>query len=463
MAELRDLLSQAAERVADYRERLPEMSVAPAYDVDEVRAAVGGAMPDQPRRPDEVVDQLARAAEPALVATAGPRYFGFVNGGSLDAAVGADLLTTGWDQNAALPVMSPAAAIVEEVVGVWLKDLLGLPAGASFGLVTGGQEANTVGLAAARHHVLDQAGWDVEADGLAGAPPIRVAVGAERHVTIDRALRVLGLGTRSVHEVSVDANGAMDIDRLDDELAKPADRPTIVCLQAGNVNTGAVDDLARGCATAHRRGAWVHVDGAFGLWAAASSATRRLVSGIEQADSWATDGHKWLNVPYDSGFAFCAHPDAHRAATSFAAAYLPAPAAGGLRAPFDYVLNASRRARGFPVWAALQQLGRSGLAELVERCCRLARRFAAALHEAEGFEVANDIVLNQVLVRFRDDSTTDRLIEAVQHDGTCWLGGTTWRGKRYMRISVSNWSTTEADVDRSVAAIMAAAARSGPV
>lgn len=462
MGEFRDLLRETAERVAGYRERLPELPVSSAHDVDELRAALGGSLPDRPRKPSEVLEQLAEAAEPGLVAIAGPRYFGFVNGGSLDAAVGADVLTAGWDQNAALPVMSPAAAMVEEVVGSWLKELLGLPGEASFGLVTGGQEANTVGLAAARHDVLARIGWDVEADGLVGAPPVRVVAGAERHVTIDRALRVLGLGARSVVEVPADANGALDVDRLDDELAGSPDRPTIVCLQAGNVNTGAVDDLARGCTTAHRHGAWVHVDGAFGLWASASPTTRPLVSGVEQADSWATDGHKWLNVPYDSGFVFCARPDAHRAATSFAADYLPPPEAGDLRAPFDYVLSASRRARGFAAWAALQQLGRLGVAELVDRCCRLARRFAVALGEADGFEVANDVVLNQVLVRFGDDDTTDRLIDSVQRDGTCWMGGTIWRGRRHMRISVSNWSTTEADVDRSVAALLAAA-RSLPV
>ncbi|MDP9075737.1 MAG: aminotransferase class V-fold PLP-dependent enzyme, partial [Actinomycetota bacterium] len=326
-----------------------------------------------------------------------------------------------------------------------------------FGFVTGGQGANTVALAAARHHVLAQSGWDVEQRGMVGGPAVRVVANGERHATIDRALRLLGLGAGSLEPVATGDQGAIDVDDLEAALARSPAGPTIVCLQAGNVNTGAFDDLAAATAIAHRHGAWVHVDGAFGLWAAANPTTRHLTAGIEAADSWATDGHKWLNVPYDSGYAFCAHPEAHAGAMSYTAAYLTGQGQRGLRAPADYVLESSRRARGFATWAALRQLGRSGVAELVERCCSLARRFAQQLVEADGVAVVNDVVLNQVLVRFGDDDRTERVVERVQQSGECWMGATTWHGMRLMRISVSNWSTTEADVDRSVAAVLAAA------
>jgi glutamate/tyrosine decarboxylase-like PLP-dependent enzyme len=311
-----------------------------------------------------------------------------------------------------------------------------------------------VSLAAARHHVLADAGWDVEQNGLAGGPAVRVVANAERHGTVDRALRVLGLGAGALEPVAGDAQGAIDVDDLARVLGSRPAGPTIVCLQAGNVNTGAFDNLAAATSVAHDHPAWVHVDGAFGLWAAANPATRHLVAGIETADSWATDGHKWLNVPYDSGYAFCAHPDAHAAAMSYTAAYLTPQGHAGLRAPGDYVLESSRRARGFATWAALRQLGRSGVAELVDRCCELARRFAEQLSAIDGVRIANDVVLNQVLVRFGDDDReTDRVIEAVQRSGECWMGATTWRGLRLMRISVSSWRTSAADVDRSVAAI----------
>ena len=343
-------------------------------------------------------------------------------------------------------------------------DLLGLPPGASFGFVTGAQGANTVCLAAARHKVLADAGWDVERDGLVGAPAVRVLAGAERHATIDRSLRLLGFGTGVIEPVDTDGNGAIDVGALRQVLAGRPSGPVIVCLQAGNVNTGACDDLAGAVAAARVHGAWVHVDGAFGLWAAASPPTRHLVTGMETADSWGTDGHKWLNVPYDSGYAFCAHPEAHAAAMAYTAAYLVGTAPPTVRSPGDYVLESSRRARGLATWAALRELGRSGVADLVDRCCGLARRFATQLTAIDGVTVANDVVLNQVLVRFDDDdATTDRVIECVQRSGECWMGSTTWHGRRLMRISVSNWSTTEADVDRSVRAIAAAvrAARSG--
>ena len=459
MTSLHDPLVAAAARAADHREAAAEQPVVPLdVDLDALRARLG-PLPGGPTPADVVVRELAEAVEPALVATTGPRYFGFVVGGALDAATAADVLAVGWDQPAFNPVTSPGAAVVEDVAGAWLVELLGLPAGASYGFVTGGQAANTVALAAARHHVLACAGWDVERRGLAGAPRVRVVAGVERHATIDRSLRLLGFGTDVVEPVDVDAQGAVDVAALERVLAGgPTGReaPTIVCLQAGNVNSGAFDDLAGGTAVAHGHDAWVHVDGAFGLWAAASPASRHLTAGLEDADSWAADGHKWLNVPYDSGYAFCAHPEAHAAAMSFTAAYLTGHGEGGLRAPSDFVPESSRRARGFATYAALRELGRSGVAGLVDRCCGLARRFAERLGRAEGVAIANDVVLNQVLVGFGDDRHTDDVVARIQRSGTCWMGATTWHGRRLMRISVSSWRTTADDVDRSVDAILAA-------
>jgi glutamate/tyrosine decarboxylase-like PLP-dependent enzyme len=456
MDDLDVLLRTAARHAADYRAGLAGRPVAPTADVAAVRKALGGELPAHGTAPADVLERLVAAAEPGLMSSAGPRFFGFVIGGSLPSATAADILAVGWDQCAFNAVLSPAAAAAEEVAGGWLKDLLGIPAGASVGFVTGAQEANTVGLAAGRHQVLGRAGWDVERDGLHGAPRVRVVAGVERHATIDRSLRLLGFGAACVEPVAADPNGAIDVADLERVLASGADGPVIVCLQAGNVNTGACDDLARACALARRHGAWVHVDGAFGLWAAASPDLRHLVEGLELADSWGCDGHKWLNLPYDSAFAFCADPGVHAAAVSYTAAYLVGSGAGapGLG---DLTLGSSRRARGFATWAGLRELGREGVAELVERSCRLARRFADGLR-AGGAEIANDVVLNQVLVGFGDDARTDRVVAAVQADGTCWLGGTTWRGRRLMRVSVSNWSTTEDDVDASVEAILTAAA-----
>ena len=456
MTSLRDLLVDAATRAATHRDRAADMPVFPAgVDLDELRARLG-SLPERPIPTADVVRDLADAVEPALVATTGPRYFGFVVGGALDAATAADVLTVGWDQPAFNPLTSPGAAVVEDVTGDWLKDLLGLPAEASFGLVTGGQTANTVALAAARHHVLAAVGWDVEQRGLAGGPPVRVVANGERHATIDRSLRLLGLGADVIEPVATDDQGAIDVADLARVLAAGPTGPTIVCLQAGNVNSGAFDDLAAASAVAHDHGAWVHVDGAFGLWAAASPATRHLTAGVEAADSWAVDGHKWLNVPYDSGYAFCAHPAAHLAAMSFTAAYLTGHGEGGFRAPSDYVPESSRRARGFATYAGLRELGRSGVADLVDRCCALARRFADRLGAVDGVTIANDVVLNQVLVGFGRDHRTDRVVDEVQRSGVCWLGATTWHGQRLMRISVSNWRTTAEDVDRSVDAIVAA-------
>src|SRR5215211_6401698 len=452
-------LETAAAHATQFLRGLADRPVAARAGAEELRARLGGPLPEHPSDPAEVVAQLAKLADDGLVATAGPRYFGFVVGGSLPAALAADWLAAAWDQNAGLFVLGPAAATVEDVAAGWLAELLDLPPGVSTGFVTGGLGANFTGLAAARHHVLAQAGWDVERDGLIGAPPVEVVVGAERHVTVDVALRYLGLGSGRLRIVPADGQGRMDPAALPEVLAA-CTGPTIVCAQAGNVNTGAFDPLAKIIPAAHAQRAWVHVDGAFGLWAAASPARRHLVAGVEQADSVATDAHKWLNVPYDSGLVFVARPEAHRAAFAKSAAYF-VPGREGERDPDAFTPEASRRARGFPVWAALRSLGRSGVAELVERCCGHARRFADALAAADGVEVLNEVVLNQVLVRFPDpggdsDARTREVIRRVQAGGILWLGGTTWHGMAAMRISVSSWSTTTDDVDRSVAAILEA-------
>lgn len=452
--DLAALLARAASVAAAYRAELPDRPVRAAVDLDIVRAGFDGPLPRTPTPAAEVVERLVAAAGPGLVATAGPRYFGFVVGGALPSATAADMLTAGWDQCAFNPALSPAGTAAEQVAGRWLVELLGLPPTASVGFVTGGQAANTVGLAAARHDVLGRAGWDVEADGLGGAPRVRVVAGVERHATVDRSLRLLGLGTAAVEEVAADANGAIDVADLRRVLAAGSG-PVIVCLQAGNVNTGACDDLRAAVPLAREHGAWVHVDGAFGLWAAASPARAHLVDGVELADSWACDGHKWLNLPYDSGFAICAHPATQVAALSYTAAYLVG--SGSARpAPSDLTPESSRRARGFAAWAAIAELGAQGVAALVDRCCALAARFADGL-AAGGAEIGNDVVLNQVLARFGDDAHTDAVIDAVQRDGTCWLGGTTWRGSRWIRVAVSNATTTAADVDASVAAVLRAA------
>ena len=457
MTDLRALLRRSADGVADWREAAPSRPVVPTSDPSGLRAALGGPLPEQGSDPSRVIEELTAAVEPALVASVGPRYFGFVVGGSLDSATAADVLAAGWDQMAFNPASSIAAAVTEEVAGSWLKQALRLPETASFGFVTGAGGANTVGLAAARHRVLARAGWDVERDGLTGGPRLRVIACEERHATIDRSLRLLGLGAGGLVTVAAGPNGAIDVAALKDALAGDA-APTIVCAQTGNVNTGACDDLAGVCAATRPHGAWVHVDGAFGLWASASPSKRHLVNGVEEADSWGVDGHKWLNVPYDAGYVFCADPEAHAAAMSVSAAYLVGHGEGTVRSPTDYVTESSRRARGFATWAALRELGRDGLAELVDRCCLLALRFAKRLEELPGVEIGNEVVLNQVLASFGSDERTDQVIAAVQRDGTCWMGGTTWRGRRYMRISVSNWTTRETDVDLSVEAIARAIA-----
>ena len=448
----RELFLQVAEYAGDFVETLETRPIRADANVGELTAVLGGPLPEDPADPRAVLAELVEAVEPGIVASPSGRYFGFVIGGGVPAAVAADMLTTVWDQNAGLYVAGPAAAVVEEVCRGWLAELLGLPPHVSVALVTGTQMAHVTALAAARHHVLARAGWDVPADGLAGAPRIRVVAGESRHVTLDRALRLLGIGASSLEIVPSDDQGRMRVD----ELPNLGGGPTIVCGKAGEVNTGAYDDLEAIADAAAESGAWFHVDGAFGLWAAASPTLRHLVRGVERADSWTTDAHKWLNVPYDSGFAFCAHPDAHRAAIGVTASYLIHTDDPRERDQMDWTPEFSRRARGFAVYAALRSLGRSGIADLVERSCARARHFAELL-EAGGASILNDVVLNQVLVRFGDGEHTREVIRRVQDDGTCWLSGTDWRGEHAMRISVSNWRTTEEDVERSAAAILAAA------
>jgi glutamate/tyrosine decarboxylase-like PLP-dependent enzyme len=457
-------LTEAFERASSYLRGLPARPVGPRVTADELRKALGGPLPEHPSDPRLVVRELADAAEPGLLPSGSGRFFGFVFGGATPAALAADWLTVAWDQNAGLYAASPAAAITEEVAGGWLTELFGLPSTASVGFVTGAQMANLTGLAAARHEVLRRVGWDVERDGLLGAPRIRVLAGAERHDTIDRALRFLGLGTGCVVPVEVDDQGRVRPDALAEALGAGTG-PTIVCAQVGNLNTGAIDPVGEICDLAHETDAWVHVDGAFGLWAAASPRLRPLLAGIDRADSWATDAHKWLNVPYDSGLVFCAHPTAHRAAMSVRAGYLIHDEAGE-RDALEYNPEFSRRARGFAVYAAIRAFGRSGIVDVVERCCALAGRFAEQFAADERAEVLNEVVLNQVLVRFRapdgdHDAHTRYVVRAVQDEGTCWLSGTTWQGRAAMRISVSNWSTDESDVDRSVQAILRCATGSG--
>jgi glutamate/tyrosine decarboxylase-like PLP-dependent enzyme len=441
--ELQGLLDQAAALAAEFYDSLPDRDVFPRATADDLRAAFGGPLPEEPTDATKVIAELAAAADPGLVAEPGGRYFGFVIGGAVPASLAADVLTSAWDQNAGLYVCGPAASVVEEVAGAWLVELLGLPRDASFGFVTGGQMANFTGLAAARHHVLANAGWDVERAGRAGAPRVRIVVGEKRHGTIDRALRMLGLGTPT-DVVSADDQGRLGADAL--ELS---DEPTILCAQAGEVSTGAFDPFhALADARDAAANTWLHVDGAFGLWAAVSPGLRHLVDGVERADSWATDAHKWLNVPYDCGIAFTAHPDAHSGAFSARAPYLVF--GSDTRDQLDWNPEHSRRARAFTVYAAIRALGRTGIAEMVERCCRHARAFADGLRGL-GAEVLNDVVLNQVLFRFATDEETNAVLHAVQETGEAWMGGTTWDGRAAIRISVSNWQTSDDDVRRTLA------------
>jgi len=458
-----DLLGLTADYSAQFLGSLDERTVGVSATVEDLRAALGGPLPAHGAGDMEVIANLIAAAEPGVTAIPGGRYFGFVIGGALPAALAADWLTSTWDQNAGLYATGPSAAVVEEVVLEWLRELLLLPAGVSAGFVTGCQMAHMTALAAARHRVLERAGWDLARDGLQGAPRIRVLVGEERHVTIDRALRFLGIGSAQIEAVPADEQGRMRVELLPAALAAGAG-PTIVCAQVGNVNTGSCDDVTAIADAVEGTDAWLHVDGAFGLWAAASPRLRSLVAGAERADSWATDGHKWLNVPFDSGIAFCADPEAHRAAMSVQASYLEQVDPDAARDQMDWNPEFSRRARGFPIYAAIRSLGSEGVAAMVEGCCDHAARFAELLGAEPGVEILNDVVLNQVLVRFGDDDAlTQATVKGVQEDGTCWLSGTVWQGKAAMRISVSNWRTTDDDVERSAGAILEAAAAVGPL
>jgi len=441
----KDLLQDAASRATRYLDDVRQRRVSPSPDALREMQRFAVELQDDSIDAAKVLAELDTLGSPATVACTGGRYFGFVTGGALPAPLAANMLAAAWDQNSGLEVQSPIAAHLERVCRDWMIALLGLPAQTEIGFVTGATMANFTGLAAARHSVLRAQGWDVEAQGLFGAPPLTVVVGDEVHVSLMKGLGMLGLGRERVVRVPVDGQGRLIAARL------PAiDGPSIVCLQAGNVNTGAFDPIGEVAARLHGTGAWIHVDGAFGLWAAASSQKRALISGIDLADSLATDAHKWLNVPYDSGLVFVRDARALYAAMSANAAYFPE---GQTRDPQRFVPEGSRRARAIEVWAALRSLGRRGLAELIERNCRHAERFANELRKA-GYQVLNDVVLNQVLVSFGAPEVTRRVIAAIQQEGTCWCGGTSWQGTLAMRISVSSWATSDADVEQSIAAIV---------
>jgi glutamate/tyrosine decarboxylase-like PLP-dependent enzyme len=442
------LLQDAAGRAAAYLDGLDARAVGPGKQAVAALAGFRHPLPEEGASDQDVLARLDELGSPATMASAGSRFFGFVVGGSLPATVAASWLATAWDQNAGIFVLSPVAATLEEVALEWLVDVLGLPAGTGGGFVTCATMANFSGLAAARHELLGRAGWDVEGKGLFGAPELKVVVGDEVHVSVLKALGMLGLGRERVVRVPVDGQG-----RLRTRDLPPLDERTILCLQAGNVNSGSFDEAPAAIAAARAAGAWVHVDGAFGLWARACPSKAPLAVGLEGADSWALDGHKWLNVPYDSGLVFCRRPETLRQALTVTASYLVETPG---REPDHFTPEFSRRARGVEVWAALLSLGRKGLSELVERNCRHATRFAEGLRAA-GHEVRNDVVLNQVVVSFGDDARTRRVVEAVQAEGTCWCSGTVWQGRASMRISVSGWATTEDDVERSLAAIRRAA------
>lgn len=443
-----DLLDDAARRASRYLEALNDRAVAPTQGALAALARFDQAFPEHTTSAQAVLAELDEIGSPATMASAGGRFFGFVIGGALPAAVAANWLATAWDQNAGLVVTSATNAALEKVSMRWIKDILHLPPQCAGGFVTCATAANFSALAAARHALLARAGWDVEAQGLFGAPRLTVVVGDEVHASVQKALSLVGFGRDRVVRVPVDAQGRMRLDAFPD-----VDDRTIVCVQAGNVNSGAFDPVQGICERAHAHRAWVHVDGAFGVWAAAAPARAYLARGIESADSWATDAHKWLNVPYDSGLVLTRDADALRKAMSVGGAYL---AQDDERVPYQFTPDFSRRARGIEVWAALRQLGRAGLADLVERTCRYAGLFAEGLRAA-GYRVLNEVILNQVLVSFGSVERTREVIALVQRDGTCWCGGTVWQGHTAMRISVSSWATTEADVERSLAAILKAA------
>jgi glutamate/tyrosine decarboxylase-like PLP-dependent enzyme len=459
--DFRKTLESAFAQAVSHLENLDQTSVAATVDLDSLRARLNKPLPRDGVSPEQVINDLAEDVAGGLLGSAGGRFFGWVIGGALPAAVGADWLTSAWQQNSALYACSPAAAVVEETVGAWLKEILGLPERASFALVTGCQMAHVTCLAAARHALLSKCGWDVESKGMSGAPAIRILSSTESHGSFERAVRLLGYGQSQIKRLPIDDQGRLIPEALEDELEKDTAAPTLVLLQAGDINIGAYDEFEKLIPIAKRYAAWVHVDGAFGLWAGASPRFRHLVKGIETADSWATDGHKWLNVPFDSGFAFVADTEAHRASLSIRASYLTH--ASDARDQVDWNPEWSRRARGFPAYAALRQLGRDGVAALVERCCRHAHSLTTRIGALPGAVVLWEPTINQGLVRFLDlrdeaaeadhDRRTDEVIAAILKTGEAFFGGTTWRGRRAMRISVTNWRTNEAEVDRVVNAV----------
>jgi glutamate/tyrosine decarboxylase-like PLP-dependent enzyme len=450
--EFSSLLRSAAERGSRYRSEVIDRRVSPSAEAVENLSTLDGPMPEAPSEPSAVLELLDEIGSPATVGMAGGRYFGFVIGSSLPASLAANWLAGAWDQNTCLTVMSPVGTRLESIALRWLLEIFGLPSDCGGSFVTGCTMANFTSLAAARNSIYTKAGWNVEAAGLIGAPDVQVIIGEEAHVTLIKALGLLGLGRERVVKVPVDNQGRMRADRM-----PRMDSPGIVCVQAGNVNSGAFDPIAEICDMAHESGSWVHVDGAFGLWATAAPTRSHLANGIEKADSWATDAHKWLNVPYDCGLAFVRDPKALFGAMSLEASYLPVE---GVREPMHFTPEASRRARGVEVWAALRSLGRTGIADLVERTCRYASQFAEELASA-GYEILNDVELNQVLVSFGSPEKTKSVIEGIQKDGTCWCGGTVWQGRTAMRISVSSWATTEDDVRQSIDAMIRVAAEVG--
>ncbi len=470
--QLEQVLGAAYRHALSFRGDVGERSAFPPVPAGELRRIAGGSLPETGEDPLLVVERLAALGQLGSVGSTGPRYFGYVIGGTSPAAAGADWLVTAWDQNAAVQSSGPAVSVIEEVCARWLVDLFGLAGDTSVGFTTGAQMSTFTSLAAARHHLLARAGWDVERKGLSGAPAIRVLAGDERHASVDRALRFLGIGTEALVPVACDANGAMRVDALAQALNGGAldgsdRRATIVCAQAGNINTGAVDPIAEVCDLVESRGAWVHVDGAIGMWATASERHHHLLEGVERADSWSADGHKWLNAPYDCGIALCAHPDDHAAAMSVTASYIAVSHHRGSdrRDQINWNPEWSRRARSVPVYAALAALGRRGVGELVDRNITHARHMAERLAGEAGIEVLNDVVLNQVLVRFggaeeADQVTTD-VIHRVQEDGVCWVGGTRWRGRAAMRVSICGHNTTTEDIDRSAESILTAFAKLG--
>jgi glutamate/tyrosine decarboxylase-like PLP-dependent enzyme len=451
-----EVLDEAARLAREFVTGLPERHVGAQADLEELRARLVRPLSDGGKDPRTVIRDLARDVDPGLIASAGPRYFGFVIGGALPVAVAADWLVSAWDQNGGGYAASPALSVAEEVAAAWTRDLLGLPEDCGIGFVTGCQMAHLTCLAAARHAVLRDAGWDVEANGLQGAPALRVIAGKNAHVTVHVACRMLGLGAERIEAVATDDQGRM----VPEDLARVVERtsgPTIVCAQAGEINTGAFDPLAEIIDACRAHGAWCHVDGAFGLWAAVSPTRKHLLEGYERADSWATDGHKWLNVPYDCGIAAVADRTVHRTAMTSTSAYIPQHDES-IPWGLDWTPEFSRRARGVPLYATLRSLGRRGLTEMIDRSCDQAESMAARLREADGVEVLNEVVLNQVILRFHDDDeTTEAVIERVQDDGTCWLSGSTFDGRAVMRVSIVGWQTTEADIERSADAILSAA------